>query len=185
MDHLKGGIFKRETKTTLNCSLSPVSHWLSSFLCVPGVTTAGRVHSATSACRIPAAFMVRATSPGSAPARRTGEACCVTKVRSFYTSPISSCNVKLLKTELKSQDNQKLLWDCYVVRDYGKIHEHTSTSLSRLDMKTHNKIFQNNLISQHFMILGNDCRPWWPWGKQHLKIWNTPALFGKQESVVK
>lgn len=53
-----------------------------SFLCVAGVTTAGRVRCVRSACHTQAVFMVPASSPGSATVRRTGEACYVIKVRS-------------------------------------------------------------------------------------------------------
>lgn len=47
----------------------------------PGAATAGRAGSVTSASRTPAVCTAAAWSPGSAPVRPTGAACCATKVR--------------------------------------------------------------------------------------------------------
>lgn len=62
--------------------------------CVAGVTTAGRVPSVTSVCRTPGVFTAPAANPGSAPARRTGGVCCVTKVRRSQSYICISCHFK-------------------------------------------------------------------------------------------
>lgn len=64
-----------------------------------GVTTAGRVRSVTSACRIPAVFTGPAASPGSAPVRRTGEVCSATKVKDVCIS-YSAANDKVKQLKI-------------------------------------------------------------------------------------